>query len=175
MSLHTSHAGRALTESFEGCRLSAYRDGAGILTIGYGHTSGAGAPKVTPGLRISAARADEMLATDLALFERAVTQAVKAPLQQHEFDALVDLAFNLGSPHFASSLVVARLNAGNRTGSAAAFLLYVRSAGVVVPGLVRRRRAEAAMFTGDAHTAVSIAAEHDGDMVHEVDEVRMAA
>ena len=173
--MKTSHAGRSLVESFEGCKLLAYRDGAGILTVGFGHTSGAGAPKVTPGLRISATRADEMLATDLTLFERAVMRAVKVPLQQYEFDALVDLAYNLGGPHFTSSLVVTRLNAGNRAGAASAFLMYVRSAGLVVQGLVRRRRAEAAMFTGDAHSAVTIAAEHGGDMVHEVDEVRMAA
>ena len=174
--MQMSHSGRALTEGFESCRLTAYPDGAGVPTVGFGHTSGAGAPKVILGMRISAARADEILATDLALFERVVTKVVKVPLQQHEFDALVDLAFNLGGPHFTSSLVVRRLNAGNRAGAAAAFLLYVRSAGVVVAGLVRRRRADAAMFTGDVHMAISLAAEHDGTpLPHAVEAVRFAA
>ena len=44
-----SSKGLALTQQFEGCRLTAYQDQVGVWTIGYGHTG----PDVTPGLTIT--------------------------------------------------------------------------------------------------------------------------
>jgi GH24 family phage-related lysozyme (muramidase) len=67
-------------QRFEGCRLKAYRCPAGILTIGYGHTSAAGDPQVFEGMSISQDRAEQILARDLAKFERAVENCVTVPL-----------------------------------------------------------------------------------------------
>ncbi|MCC2111943.1 MAG: hypothetical protein KDJ16_07910, partial [Hyphomicrobiales bacterium] len=58
-------ARRSLTEPSEGKRLVAYRDCVGVWTIGYGHTSRAGAPRVSPGMKITEAQADEILSRDL--------------------------------------------------------------------------------------------------------------
>ena len=62
--------GLLIIESFEGLELTAYQDSVGIWTIGYGHTSMAGPPTVTPGLRISEAEAERILQQDLKVFER---------------------------------------------------------------------------------------------------------
>lgn len=64
--MKTSAAGRAAIASREGCILTAYRDSAGVLTIGVGHTTAAGEPKVTAPMKITAAQADEILSRDLA-------------------------------------------------------------------------------------------------------------
>jgi lysozyme len=160
-SMQTSSDGRALIEHFEGLRLTAYRDSVGVLTIGYGHTSAAGSPKVVPGMRITEARADQILATDLAKFEKAVSAAIKVSITQHEFDACVSLCFNVGPGNFSGSSVVSRLNRGDKAGAAAAFLMWTKAGGRVLPGLVTRRRAEAALFNSDPHAAISLAAAND--------------
>jgi GH24 family phage-related lysozyme (muramidase) len=99
--MQTSTAGRAAIARREGTKLVAYQDSGGVLTIGTGHTSAAGAPHVTAGMGITAAEADQILSRDLAATEAAVTKAVHVPLAQHEFDALVSLAFNIGAGAFA--------------------------------------------------------------------------
>ena len=75
--MNTSEAGLKLIKSFEGLRLKAYRCPAGIWTIGYGHTSAAGAPEVRESMRISREEAETILKRDLAQFEDAVTSMVK--------------------------------------------------------------------------------------------------
>ena len=77
--MKTSDAGLKLIRQFEGLRLKAYRCPAGIWTIGYGHTSAAGAPEVREAMRISREEADTILKRDLAQFEGAVTSMVKVP------------------------------------------------------------------------------------------------
>jgi lysozyme len=108
---------------------------------------------VTTGLRITAAQADAILAADLAKFEKAVSAALRVPVWQHEFDACVSLAFNIGGGAFGKSSVVSRLNRGDRAGAAAAFLMWTKAGGRVLPGLVTRGRAEAALFLSDPHAA----------------------
>lgn len=144
--MKTSPFGRAEITRREGCRLAAYYDSVGVLTIGVGHTSAAGAPKVTKGLKISASEADAILSRDLALFENAVNSAVKVPLNQNEFDALVSLAFNIGGGAFAKSTLVRKLNAGDRQGAANQFSVWNKAGGKVLKGLVTRRAAERAQF-----------------------------
>lgn len=144
--MKTSPAGRAAIMQREGVRLTAYRDSVGILTIGCGHTSAAGPPKVAAGLTITRAQCDEILSRDLGQFEAAVARAVKVPLNQAEFDALVSLAFNIGGGAFARSTVVRKLNAGDRAGAANAFLAWNKAAGRVLSGLTARRSAERAQF-----------------------------
>ena len=146
--LKTSAAGRAAITQRESNVLTAYKDSVGIWTIGVGHTSAAGAPTVTSGLKITAAESDAILSRDLAKFERAVLGAVKVPLKQHEFDALVSLAFNIGDGAFAKSTLVRKLNAGDRLGAANQFLVWNKAGGRVLQGLVNRRQSERDQFLG---------------------------
>lgn len=133
--------GRALLIQREGFRLKAYKDSVGVWTIGVGHTSMAGAPLVHPGMTITREQADNILKKDLALFEDAVEGSVKVPMTQGQFDALVSLAFNIGTMGFRKSTVVRRLNAGNYRGAADAFLMWNKPA--VLTG---RRKSERAQF-----------------------------
>lgn len=85
--------------AFEGCRLKAYRDIAGILTIGIGHTGS----DVKEGMTITKERAMELLSADLSTAERAVERLRLTILRrrgedmlQQQFDALVSLVYNCG-------------------------------------------------------------------------------
>lgn len=147
--MKTSDRGVALIKTHEGLRLDAYPDavyGWARVTIGYGHTSQAGPPNVTRGMRITADEADAILRSDLRKFEVAVTGMVHVPLTQSQFDALVSLAFNIGPAALASSTLLRKLNAGDYQGAADQFPVWNKSAGKTLPGLVKRRAAERALF-----------------------------
>ena len=140
---------RKLTEPSEGRRLVSYRDCVGVWTIGYGHTSRAGAPRVSPGMKIAEADADEILSRDLRMFERGVAAALakaKGEVAQREFDALVDLAFNIGLGAFRSSSLLRAYLAGDKAKAAEKFLDWTKAGGRVVPGLVARRKRDRAWF-----------------------------
>jgi len=139
-----SEAGFALTRGFEGLRLTAYQDCAGIWTIGFGHTG----PDVHKGQTISEFEAEAMLRADLSAAVACVNRAVTAPITQPQFDALVDFCFNAGRGNFLSSTLLRQINAGDAAAAVAQFGLWVHAGGEVVPGLVRRRKAEAALFAG---------------------------
>jgi lysozyme len=141
MTRTVSPAGRAALMAREGCRLVAYRDSLGIPTIGVGHTGRAGPPPVVIGMTITREEAEAIFAADLAPFEAAVRSAVSASLTCNQFDALVSLAFNIGARGFAGSTVVHKLEAGDFTGAADAFLMWAHP-----PELASRRRAERAQF-----------------------------
>lgn len=149
--LRTSAKGRAAITQREGNILKAYPDpatGGEPWTIGVGHTSAAGPPKVVKGMTITAADSDEILARDLKEVEKAVNEAVKVRLSQNEFDALVSLAFNIGNGAFAKSTLVKKLNAGDKAEAADQFLVWNKAAGKVMKGLITRREAERAQFLG---------------------------
>ncbi len=139
--MRTSAAGRALIERREGRRLSAYRDGRGILTIGVGHTGRMAPPPVRAGMIITQADCDALLAADLAPVERVIGAAVTVPLTQNEFDALASLGFNIGAGGLRTSLTIRRLNLGDVRGAAAAFMDWAHPA-----ALAGRRREEMAQF-----------------------------
>lgn len=142
-----SAKGLELTEQFEGCRLIAYQDQVGVWTIGYGHTGS----DVTPGLIITQAQAQDLLARDVSSATACVNNSVLVKLTQEEFDALVDFVFNVGAGAFKGSRLLRDLNAGDFAGAAAQFELWDHAGGVVNPGLLRRRQAEAALFnTGNS-------------------------
>jgi lysozyme len=132
----------ALTEQFEGCRLTAYQDVAGVWTIGYGHTG----PDVSPGLTITQAQAEQLLQQDAASAAACVNQAVTVALNQDEFDALVDFVFNIGRGAFQASTMLRDLNSGDFAGAAGEFDKWDHAGGKVVAGLLRRREAEQALF-----------------------------
>lgn len=139
--MHISKAGLDLIKQFEGLYLQAYRCPAGVPTIGYGHTAG-----VAMGQTITQQHADDYLRRDVRQFERAVARLVTVPLTQGQFDALVSFAFNLGEGALAQSTLLRLLNAGDYAGAAAQFDRWNKAGGRVLPGLVRRRAAERALF-----------------------------
>jgi lysozyme len=137
-----SGKGLALTEQFEGCRLTAYQDQVGVWTIGYGHTG----PEVCAGMTVTLEQAEALLAKDINSAGTFVNKMVQVPLTQEEFDALVDFVFNLGAGTFARSTLLRLLNAGQFASAAAQFAVWDRAGGAVVAGLLRRRQAETALF-----------------------------
>ena len=138
----TSEAGIALIQEFEGRRLTAYVCPAGVMTIGYGHTSVAGPPTVEEGMRISKQQALDILRSDLHKFESGVSSIVKVDLTQSQFDVLVSFAFNCGLGALRKSTLLKRVNAGKFDAAPAELMKWTRGGGKVLPGLVRRRRAE---------------------------------
>jgi len=136
-----SEVGLDLIRDFEGRRLNAYQDAVGVWTIGYGHTRTA-----YPGQRITEAGAVALLRSDVATFERAVSQAVQVPLTDNQYAALVSFAFNVGSSALNSSTLLRRLNAGDYGGAANELLRWNRAGGRELYGLTRRREAERALF-----------------------------
>lgn len=134
-------AGLELIKEFEGRKLTAYLCPAKVWTIGYGSTG----PHVKPGMTITEAEADKLLQDDLDRFEACVDKA--APnATQNQFDAMVSLAFNIGTAGFERSSVLKRLLAGDKAGAADAFLMWNKAGGVALAGLTRRRQAERALF-----------------------------
>ncbi|GJD58414.1 lysozyme [Methylobacterium dankookense] len=133
-----SPIGTAVLIAREGRRLNAYRDTAGIWTIGIGHTSAAGPPAVRRGLSITAAECDAIFARDVEAYAAAVRAALAVALPPHSFDALVSVCFNIGPAAFARSTFLKRLNAGDLAGAREALLWWDE------PAAIRgRRRAEA--------------------------------
>jgi lysozyme len=138
--------GFALICEFEGCHTEAYQDAVGVWTIGYGHTSVAGPPCVGPGVTVTRAEATGILMRDLDTFSTSVRSAITAPLNDNQFSALVSFAFNVGLGNFRSSSVLRSVNACRFDQVPADLALWVKAGGKVLPGLIRRRAAEAALF-----------------------------
>jgi lysozyme len=151
-----SERGAALIADFEGVVLHAYNDPVGHCTCGVGHLIHMGnctaadfqrfGTKQHP--KMTRRQATDLLRRDAASREEAVRRLVRVPLSQNEFDALVSLVFNIGEGNFASSTVLRALNTGQRRKAARAFMLWIKAGSPlqVLPGLVRRRRAEMTMF-----------------------------
>jgi lysozyme len=142
--------GLELIKQFEGFRARAYRDAVGVWTIGYGHTSMAGAPEVRPGSEVSQAEAETILRRDVEIFARGAREAVKVPLNDAQFSALVSFAYNVGLGNLRKSSVLAAINRKDFAAVPRRLQLWTKAGGRVLPGLVRRRGAEAALFASDA-------------------------
>ncbi len=154
--MKTSAGGRRMIRTAEGTKLVAYLDCVGVWTIGTGHTSAAGPPKVVAGLRITEAEADAILARDLDAVERAVLKALTRQPTQNQFDAMVSLAFNIGGKAFAKSSIVSRFNRGDIEGASDAFLRWNKAGGRVVNGLTARRKVERSLFRrGEVPVAIA--------------------
>jgi lysozyme len=141
----TSARGREMIESFEGRRHTAYPDpatGGKPWTIGIGSTG----PDVVPGLTWTDAEIDERFSADLRRFEVGVNKMLLVPVSQNQFDALVSFVYNCGLQNLKTSTLLRLLNRGEYSKAAAEFNRWVHAGGQLLPGLVRRRRAEAAMF-----------------------------
>lgn len=132
-----SDEGLNIIKQFEGCRLTAYKDPVGILTIGYGHTKG-----VYSGQKITQAQAEAYLRQDVAAAEKAVS-SYKYNYNINQFSALVSFTYNCGATNLKKIT-----NNGTRTLDQISARLpnYNKAGGKILNGLVRRRAAEKALF-----------------------------
>lgn len=125
-------------KEFEGYRDKAYRDAAGVLTIGYGTTR-----NVKEGQTCTEEQAEEWLREDLALAERFVNTIPEIDTQG-KFDAIVDFVYNLGIGNFESSTLYRKIKSRAPVEEIQAeFRRWVHAGGKVLPGLVKRREWEA--------------------------------
>ncbi len=146
-----SEAGVSLVRRFEGCarrrsdgQVEAYPDpgtGGQPWTIGWGATG----PGIGPGTTWTQAQCDARLAADLERHAAEVSQAIgDGPTTQAQFDALVSFHYNTGA--IGRATLTRRHRAGDHAGAAGEFARWNRAGGRVLPGLVRRRAAEAALY-----------------------------
>jgi lysozyme len=146
-----SARGLALIADFEGFVGHGYNDAGRHCTIGYGHLLHHGrCSRAELARTISRSAAKALLDRDAERFERSVDRLVRVPLTQGQFDALVSFAFNVGEGALAGSTLLKKLNLRDYDGAAEEFDRWIRSNGRVLPGLVRRRNAEEALFRGSS-------------------------
>lgn len=147
--MQISDDGLALIQQYEGCKLVAYRDSVGVLTIGYGHTG----KDVKSGMQITQEQANAFLRKDVKSAEEDVDVQIHVQLSQPQFDALVSFVFNLGGTNLHKSTLRKLLNAGDYRGAADEFVKWNKAGGKVLVGLTRRREAERAMFLSGTNNA----------------------
>lgn len=140
--MHISERGLHLIKNFEGFRAHTYCCPSGQATIGYGHSG----KEARPGRTITREEADAILREDVKWFEAAVNTAGSGKLNQHQFDALVSFAFNVGTGAFNRSGVFIALRSGNLDEIPHVLAKYVRGNAGPLRGLVRRRAAEIELF-----------------------------
>lgn len=142
-----SRKGARFVAAFEGFRATPYRaiPSEPHLTIGFGHYG----PDVKPEMRWSRRKALRILRKDARWAGQAVRGAVKVPLKQHQFDALVSAVFNLGPGDImveSRSTLLRHLNAGRYRAAADQLPRWNRAGGSPLAGLTRRRNAERRVF-----------------------------
>lgn len=136
-----SERGIALTKSFESCKLTPYKDIVGVWTDGWGNTI-----NVVPGHVITQEEADARLLKHIQNFSDAANHYITVPVTQNQFDACVDLMFNIGVTAFAGSTLLRLLNQGLYNDAAQQFPRWNKAGGKEVAGLTRRRLAEQKLF-----------------------------
>ena len=141
----------ALLKKLEGCRLDAYRDQAGIWTIGYGETA-----HVSPGMSWTQEQADTIIAARAEEFANGVRALLHppVPLNDNEFSALVIFAYNVGLHALGGSTVLRHINGGIYssvpTDLAQWDKIHLPDGRLVVDaGLQKRRAAEVALWNSD--------------------------
>lgn len=165
-----SKAGADLMHRYEGCRNKPYLCPAHIWTIGYGHVlyqeqirlpmvrkegyTGmirSEYPLKSEDSRVwSKQEIEELFAADVETFERGVLRLVPGSAgRQGSFDALVSISFNFGLGNLQRSTIRMKANRGDWEGAAEAFMVWTKGGGKVLPGLVKRREAEKALFLRD--------------------------
>jgi lysozyme len=139
-----NQSGYALLKEFEGFRRSAYPDpatGGDPWTIGYGFTQG-----VHAGDQISKLEADARLIREVDIVEREVLAGCQIRPNENQLAALVCFAYNIGTGNLRKSTVLKAHNRGDEAAASRAFALWNKAGGRVMPGLTRRRAAEAALY-----------------------------
>ena len=148
-----SSKGEQLIKSFEGLRLNAYRDVAGVWTIGYGSTHYHDGRAVKPGDKLaSEVQASAIFVNTLGQYENAVNSYVNVPLTQDQFDALVSFTYNEGTYALKESTLLRKLNAKDYHGAAEQFLVWDKITDphsgqkVACDTLIKRRATERHLF-----------------------------
>ena len=145
--MRISEKGLAMIEKFEGCLLKASNKLDGVWIIGYGQTGRYYGKRVRRGMTTTKAEAHAWLRDhSIKTYEDAVTQAVKVPLNQNQFDALVSFTYNVGVGALKQSTALRKLNAGDYAGAADALTMWTKCRRKVLAGLVRRRKEERTLF-----------------------------
>ena len=132
---------KPLVRDMEGVYRKAYRGPAGTWTIGYGHTAG-----VKAGQEIDEVAAELLLDADLKYVQTLMAPLIRVPVTESQAIALLDFVFNEGIGHFRHSTLLKLLNQGLYLNAAYEFRKWKYGGGKVLPGLVRRREAEEALF-----------------------------
>ncbi len=163
-SLKQSAVGAAIIKAFESCLapvkgrpglFTTYLCPAGVLTIGWGHTNHHGR-SFKSGEVWTQTECDAEFASDMALFEKSVKQTLAdVELNQHEFDSLLSLSYNIGP--LTRSSIPDKLRSGRRAEVPAVMARWNKAGGKVLAGLTRRRKAEAQLFVGDVDAALETA------------------
>ena len=151
--MNLSEDGEKLIKDFEGLRLIAYRDTAGVWTIGYGSTRYHDGKQVKPGDTLAnEAQADALFRNTLAQYEDAVNAYVKVPITQQQYDALVSFTYNEGTGALHGSTLLRLLNEKDYTGAAKQFVVWDKITDpksglkVVSETLLARRQKESKLF-----------------------------
>lgn len=143
----------ALVAEAEGCKLQAYKCPAGVWTIGWGETDG-----VYPGMVWTQEQADFRLCESLTDFTKQVKSMLTVHAEPNQLGAMVSLAYNIGLGGFKGSTVLKAHNKGDDQAASRAFGLWnkakVNGVLTVLPGLTRRRAAEAALYLKQESYAV---------------------
>jgi len=141
-------AATQLVEPFEGFSAEPYRDPGGVWSIGYGSTIDQwGSPVTADTAPVTRDQALALVERDLTSALDEVNAVVVVPLDANQQAALADFVYNVGAGNFARSTLLALLNQGDYAGAAEQFTRWDYADGVILPGLLRRREAEAALFT----------------------------
>jgi lysozyme len=148
-----SNHGIAIIKNFEGLRLHAYQDIAGIWTIGYGSTRSVDGKPVKKGDQLATeVEAEKLFTITLDTFITAVNRSVKVLLTQNQFDALISFTYNVGTGAMAKSTLVKKLNLSDYAGAAEQILVWNKitnpQTGKKQPSktLTNRREQERALF-----------------------------
>jgi lysozyme len=146
----------------EGVRLRPYRCPALLWTVGVGHVIDPNHIRVKlderKGLNIphgwdrtlTMDEVDDILAKDLATFERGVLRLCPEGLTQGRFDALVSFSFNVGLGNLQRSTIRMKHNRGDFDGAAEGFMAWTKAGGKELPGLVKRRKHERALYLSES-------------------------
>lgn len=142
--LTLSVSGLGFITTQEEKRNVGYYDAVGVPTSCVGHTGA----DVIVGKFYNDAMCADLLRKDTRIAQADVKRSVKVKVTQDQYDALVSFTFNLGGTNFASSTLLKKINAGDCHGATNEFHRWNRAKGVVLPGLTKRRAAEAALWDG---------------------------
>ena len=140
--------GISLIKKYEGCKLTAYKCPAGVWTIGYGNTFYEDGSTVKPGDKITQKRADQLLRNILEKkFLEPIRKLIVSDINDNMFSAIVSFTYNVGIGNLKSSTLLKKVNANpNDQSISLEFKKWVKSAGKVLPGLVRRRESESDLY-----------------------------
>lgn len=151
--------GLDLIKRFEGFGPTIYICPAGYPTIGYGHVVLAHEQEQFAA-GITHAEATELLRKDVGIADRAVVRLISVPLTDGQFDALVSFTFNLGAGALQRSTLRRKANRGEHESIPAELMKWVWASGKRLPGLVRRRKAEALAYSSGLHVGAAMRTEY---------------